>query len=189
MLLLFSFIMVFGFSIYFYICYSLKKKNENSPVSKCVPMMLGMTSSLTIGLVLASWLPHRLVGAAILSVLVSAGLAFSIGKGFGISGIMEAQSASLMGALMGAMLGVMLSGNEITLMILAMDFFYLVSIFTVLLLLTKNSEGKKQTQPAAVYLVFLLAAGLVGTVGILDLDHGDRAKPETEMMMHMDHNQ
>lgn len=188
MLLLFSIVMVLGFSLYLYVTYGLKKENESSPLSKCVPMMVGMTSSLTVGLIIAIWMPQMLAGATILSVLISAGNAFLIGKGFGMSGMLEAQSSSIMGAMMGAMLGVMLSENEITLMVIAMDLIYLVSIFSVMLLSATNAAGKQsllKSKPASFYLAFLIVAGLIGTTAILDLEH---AEPETETMIHMNHN-
>lgn len=49
MLSVVSLLMVFGHSIYFLIISKSKSQTGNNFLVKCIPMVLGMTSSVTIG--------------------------------------------------------------------------------------------------------------------------------------------
>ncbi|TWE01093.1 hypothetical protein FB550_106147 [Neobacillus bataviensis] len=184
MLLMVSLIMVLVYSTYFFV--SSRSEKGNGTLSNCVPMILGMTSSITIGLVIAILLPKMLAVTTILSIIVSAGIACLIGSRFGVRGIIESQASSLMGAMMGAMLGVMLAANEITLMVMTMDVIYLVSICLMMLLLSKDSMVKKQnifkSKPATFYLVFLLSICLIGITGFLQKED---TQVEVNTMSHM----
>ncbi len=185
MLLIVSLLMVVGYSIYFLINSRAKDHKVNSSLAKCIPMMLGMTGGTTIGLVIASWIPDRLAVSTILAIVFSMGTAFLVGAGFGLSGLIEAQASSLMGAMMGAMLGVMLSADEMILMVMAMDAIYLVSIYAMILMLSKDSMARKQSvlksKPASFYVTFLLSICLIGTVGILQKEN---IKVEVDTMHH-----
>lgn len=138
-----SLLMVLGYSIYFFLSLRSKDHEVTSSLAKCIPMILGMTSSTVIGLVMGYGMPQMLAVSTILSIVISAGIAILLGAGFGISGVIEAQASSLMGAMMGAMLGAMLSAGEIALMVMAMDVMYLVSISSMMLLMAKGSIKKQ----------------------------------------------
>ncbi|MFD2215488.1 hypothetical protein [Metabacillus endolithicus] len=168
---LISLFILIAYSLYFYIRYHSLGDKQIKSLGKCVPMILGMTSSIVIGLLIGVWLPEMLALSTILSILFSAIIAYLIGSRFGLNGVLEAQGSSLMGAMMGAMLGVMLSANEISLMIIAVDFIYLVSMFFVMIMLTKDSVEKKQlsfkSMPATFYLIFIICLSIIGGMGIL----------------------
>ena len=145
---------------------------ENHALNKCIPMLLATTSSLTNGILIGTLLPNQLAFATILSILLSAVLAVFIGQKFGINGLIEAQSSSLMGAMMGAMLGVMLSPDEVTLMVIAMDSLLLVSVFGAILLTSRFLEKKQRPfkhKPTSFYLFFLLNVCFLCSLVILQL--------------------
>lgn len=166
-----SLLMVIAYSIYFSTSRSVREHISNSSLAKCIPMLLGMTSSVTIGLIIAIWIPHLLAISTIFSIMLSAIIAFLIGRVFGISGIIEAQSSSFMGAMMGAMLGVMLSTEEVVTMVIAADVIYLISLLAVLLLLMNGKEQKPQKKlnsKVIIYsTVFILSLTFISTIGFL----------------------
>lgn len=183
-----SFLIVIGYSIYFFIRYRSLDSTLYKSISKCIPMILSMTSSIVIGLLIGIWLPQMLAVSTILSILSSGIVAFLIGSRFGLTGIMEAQGSSLMGAMMGAMLGVMLPANEVVVMIVAADFIYIVSMYLVMLMLTRDSVEKKKvvftSKPASFYLMFFISISIVGGIGILQT--GILEQPEV-IENHMNH--
>ncbi|MDQ0272678.1 hypothetical protein [Cytobacillus purgationiresistens] len=189
MLLFITFLMVLSYSIYFFISTRAKNNAVKKTFSKCIPMVLGMTGSLTIGLVVALWIPQMGL-STIIAILMSAAIATLIGRPFGINGMVEAQSASLMGAMMGAMLGIMLAPSEITLMIIAMDIIYLLSVFSMMLLISKELKVKNvlKSKSAPFYLSFLLSISIICTIGILQTnnpnDQIEIDEPTTEHQHH-----
>lgn len=187
MLQITSLLMVFGYSIYFYLAYRSTIKNDNHYFSKCIPMVLGMTSSVTIGLVIAMWIPQMLAISTILSIILGIITSYLIGNGFGISGIIEAQASSYMGAMMGAMLGVMLSAQEMIAMVIAMDILYLISFYSMILLLTKELVVHRQevikSKSVYFYLTFLLSLVVIGSMGVLQIDFST-GEPDTVVHSH-----
>lgn len=182
-----SLIMVLGYSAYFY--KTTRRRNDKivSSLSKCVPMAFGMTSSITVGLVIAAWIPQMLALSTILSILFSAIIALLIGAGFGINGIIEAQASSLMGAMMGAMLGVMLVPEEMVIMIATMDLLYLVSFYLLTWALMKSVVDKKETvlyrRPGIYYMSFVLSVSIIGTTGFLQATGDGKPKGEEETII------
>lgn len=171
MLLIVSLIMVLGYSAYFYKITRGQNDKKDSSLSKCMPMAFGMTSSVTVGLVIATWIPQKLALTTILSMLLSALIAILIGAGFGISGIIEAQASSMMGAMMGAMLGVMLAPQEMVLMVMALDVVFLLSFYLITWILTKTLVDKQKTilhkRPAIYYMTFVLSISIICSVGFM----------------------
>lgn len=167
MLAFFSLVLVGGFSIFFFISARTRNKDVASAYSKCIPMVVGMTSSLTIGLIVSIWLPE-MAKATVLSVLISAVIALLIGLPFNTNGLVEAQASSLMGSMMGAMLGIMLAPSEITFMIISMDFIYLLSIFAMMLLMHKKHTLKEslKSRPVPFYLSFVLSIVIICAASI-----------------------
>lgn len=191
MLVAISLLMVFGHSIYFYILSKSKKQNSNSSLATCIPMVLGMTSSVAIGLMTAIYFSKMLAVSTILSIILSAVLAFAIGHGFGLRGILEAQAASLMGSMMGAMLGVMLSANEITMMVVAVDLIYLGSMYSMILLLNKDSSITKQSvlksKSPFFYLTMVVSVVVIVAVALLQIDSTKVIEVETIKQHHHMH--
>lgn len=167
MLALFSLFIVVGYSFFFFISAVRKNKEIATQYSKCIPMVVGMTSSLTIGLIISVWLPE-MAKATVLSILISAVIAIFIGLPFKTNGLVEAQASSLMGSMMGAMLGIMLVPSEVTLMIISMDLIYLISIFAMMLLMHKKHSLKEalKNRPVPFYLTFLLSIAIICASGI-----------------------
>lgn len=174
MLLIVSVIMVIGYSVYFFSSSHVKGITTQASITKCISMFLGMTSSLTIGLIIVAWLPNMLAFSTIIAILLSIGTAILVGGRFGLGGILEALASSLMGAMMGTMLGAMLSSQELTMMIAIMAVVYLISVFSMIMILmnadvnTKWSVLKKK--PISFYVAFLLSVCLVSTMGVLHLN-------------------
>ncbi|MBN6885453.1 glucan phosphoethanolaminetransferase (alkaline phosphatase superfamily) [Cytobacillus horneckiae] len=167
MLLIISLLMVLAYSVYFFISSKKNHVDVKKSFSKCIPMVVGMTSSLTIGLLMALWIPQMAL-STIFAVVISAAIAVLIGLPFGTNGVVEAQASSLMGAMMGAMLGIMLAPAEITLMVIAMDIIYLLSILSMMLLLSKELKVKNvlKSRSLPFYLSFLLSIFIICTIGI-----------------------
>lgn len=194
MFLIFSLIMVLGYSAYFYKTTRGRNTKIVSSLSKCVPMALGMTSSVTVGLVIAAWIPQMLALSTILSILFSAIIALFIGVGFGINGIIEAQASSMMGAMMGAMLGVMLAPEEMIIMLAVMDLVYLVSFYLLTWALMKSFVDKKERvlhrKSAIYYMTFVLSVSVICTIGFLQATgDGDSTEEETITHHHDDANE
>lgn len=190
MLIICSFLIVIISIFYISLFNRSNSCTTNPALSKCIPMLLGMTSSLTIGLLFGVLLPKQLAVATVLSIVFSAFLSIFIGKKFGMNGLIEAQSSSLMGAMMGAMLGVMLSPNEVTLMIAVMDVLFLISIFFALLLTNSFSAKKKllfQHKPDSFYWLFLLNVCFLCSLIIMQLLDTDTKPSETEPSEHVHH--
>lgn len=166
-----SLLMVIAYGIYFSTSKTIREYKSKSSLAKCIPMLLGMTSSITIGLVIAVSIPHLLALSTILSIVLSGIVAFLIGRDLGINGMIEAQSSSVMGAMMGAMLGVMLPSNEVVTMVIAADVIYLISLLGILILLTKEGEPQKQnsliSKKTLYSAVFILNIVFISTLGIL----------------------
>lgn len=185
MLGILSLLVVFGYSFYFFRHMQTRGRTTKShhPYAKCIPMVLAMTSSLTIGLVIAIWLPQQLAVGTLLAIGVSAASVLLMSWGFGFSGRIEAQSSSLMGAMMGVMLGVMLSTSEITLMVVGVDLIYLISIFAMTLLLTKAeihhqnpTKSILRSKSSIFYLFFLLSISSIVTMGFVVPDNSSEPK-------------
>ncbi len=191
MLTICSFLIVIISSLYFSIfTRPATSCQENQTLNKCIPMLLAMTSSLTIGLLIGILLPNQLALATIFSILLSAVLAVFIGRKFGTNGLIEAQSSSLMGAMMGAMLGVMLSPDEVTLMVAAMDFLFLISVFFALLLTNGSLEKKRHLfkhKPASFYWFFLLNVCFLCSLVILQWLDMNTTPTETTPSEHVHH--
>lgn len=186
---LISLVIVGVYSVHFY--WKLRKTIfPQSMLTKCIPMLLAMTSSLTIGLIMGIWMSELLAVSTILSVILSAVISLLIGAGFGVNGHIDAQSSSLMGAMMGVMLGVMLSPSETTLMIIAMDLIYLISFYAVIWILEKSSNIKnklhlKSRSFQVLYIVSIIIIGISGTLEIVSNIHTN--KVENIINHHHDH--
>lgn len=185
-----SLLIVVVYSIYFSIIIKSKHQYKNSFVAKCIPMVLGMTSSVTIGVVIGVILPEMLALSTVLSIVLGAIIAIFIGKGFGLGGVLEAQSASFMGSMMGVMLGVMLSPTEISMMVVAMDFIYLVSIYSMIVLLNKDSNETKQaislSKSPFFYLSMFVSVCVIAGAALLQVDYTKGAGME-KMNQHTHH--
>ncbi|GKU81965.1 hypothetical protein [Niallia sp. NCCP-28] len=185
-MLIFSLLMVISYSIYFFLTSRKNFDKTNSSVARCIPMLLGMTGSVTIGLAIGLWMPDRLAFATVFSIVISAIAAILIGHPFGINGIVEAAASSFMGAMMGAMLGVMLASSEIVFMMFTMNFLYLISFYLILLMKTNESLSKKQivfkSKKAPFYLAFSFNLFLIGAIGLVESIDFDAPQPEKEMM-------
>jgi len=181
-----SLFMVVVYSIYFFLRFRMVQTNS---LSRCAPMLLGMTGSVTIGLIAGVLFPDLLAFSTILSIVISAGIAFLIGIGFGMNGLIEAQSSSLMGAMMGAMLGVMLSANEIVFVIISIDMIYLLNFYWIHFLLEKHTTVPKQSNLkknllTLMHIGFLFSICLTGLMGMIQTDD---EKMEEEIIPHHHH--
>lgn len=167
MLLTINIMLIVGYSVYFSFASRVKGEATSGAAAKCIPMLLGMTSSLTVGLVIALLMPDKLALSTIISIVLSAGAAYLIGKNYGINGLIEAQASSLMGAMMGAMLGVMLSSDEGTLMILAMDGIYLASLYGARVWQAKENQALLNQKLTPLFITICLSFCLVAAAGFL----------------------
>ncbi|MEM1505250.1 hypothetical protein RG959_17770 [Domibacillus sp. 8LH] len=164
MLLAMNMMLIAGYSIYF--SFASRGKGKGA-AAKCFPMLLGTTSSLTLGLVTALLMPDKLALSTIVSIVLSAGTAYLIGKNYGLNGLIEAQASSLMGAMMGAMLGVMLSSNEETMMVLAMDMIYLASLYGARVWQAKENQALLNPKLTPLLITMCVSFCLVAAAGFL----------------------
>jgi NhaP-type Na+/H+ or K+/H+ antiporter len=166
MLVFISSALIVGYTIFFSIHIASKKQCVSPATGKCISMGVGMVSSTMIGLILALLMPGELAYSTVLSILVSAVSAYFIGKHFGVSGIIEALSASFMGAMMGAMLGDMTPENRQTFIIVSMDIIYLLSIISLMFMV--NKEVVKQNVMTKIKLTPLLLS-LVLSISVIGI--------------------
>lgn len=165
MLLAMNVMLIAGYSVYFSFASRGKREGASGAAAKCIPMLLGMTSSLTLGLVTALLMPDKLALSTIVSIVLSAGAAYLIGKNYGLNGLIEAQASSLMGAMMGAMLGVMLSSNEGTMMVLAMDIIYLASLYGARVWQAKENQALLNQKLSPLLITMCVSFCLVAAAG------------------------
>lgn len=179
MLVFISSAQIVVYTIFFSIHLASKKQCVSPAAGKCISMATGMVSSTMIGLILALLIPGELAYSTVLSILVSGVFAYFIGKHFGASGIIEALSASFMGAMMGAMLGDMTPENRQTFIIVAMDIIYLISIISLMFMV--NKEVEKQNAMVKIKLTPLLLS-VVLTISVI----GIAVKMETRTQVPVD---
>ncbi|MDF2788514.1 MAG: hypothetical protein K0S80_1612 [Neobacillus sp.] len=171
MLVIISSALIVVYTIFFSIHIASKKQCVSLATGKCISMASGMVSSTMIGLIIALLIPGELAYSTVLSIVVSGVSAYFIGKHFGVSGIIEALSASFMGAMMGAMLGDMTPENRQTFIIVAMDIIYLLSIISLMFMVNKevvkqNAKVKIKLTPILLSLVLSISAiGIAVTMG------------------------
>ncbi|WP_041580707.1 hypothetical protein [Bacillus sp. 1NLA3E] len=169
----------------------LQKGNVNPMTGKMISMGLGMMNGLVIGVLAGVFLQSQLALSTVSAVMISLIIAIVIGYPFGIHGMIEAACSSAMGGMMGAMLGEMLRTDEISLMLLFMDFIYVISMAIVLLALHKKNRnetvvpfGKKQSTSLifSIIIPILVAA----SVNLVDLN-AHPAKQSEEVQQHQHH--
>jgi hypothetical protein len=186
-MLIASLIIVLVFSIYFYVSTKSASHESIKSLGKCVPMVLGMTSSVTVGLVMGIWIPSLLAIATILSIIISSCLSFFFVKKIGQNGIIEAQASSFMGAMMGAMLGVMLTSPlEVVIMLIASHLFFIISTTFMIVLLNKDATQKRVFSKRIEYFALIvLSLSVIGGMGVRELGglgNTDHVNMEQEMM-------
>lgn len=176
MLIIISTLVVICYTVYFVIKVHPKKQLVNQMFGKSISMALGMVSSLTIGVLIASLLHGQLAVSTILAVLVSAGVAYFIGKLFSFLAVIEALAASLMGSTMGVMLADMLSTSDISFFLIFMDVIYLTSVIATVefihkRLIEKETPPVRVTKPYSFVLMLTLSFLLIGVATFLDINH------------------
>jgi hypothetical protein len=170
-MLIASLLIVLTFSIYFYVSTKSADHDRLKSLGKCVPMVLGMTSSVTVGLVMGIWIPSLLAIATIFSIIISSCLSFFFVKRFGQNGIIEAQASSFMGAMMGAMLGVMLTTPlEIVIMLIASQLFFIISTTVMIVLLNKDTTKKRvRSKRIEYFALIVLSLSVIGGMSVREL--------------------
>ncbi|SNZ14747.1 hypothetical protein SAMN05421503_2563 [Terribacillus aidingensis] len=170
-MLIASLLIVLAFSIYFYVSTKSASHDCLKSLGKCVPMVLGMTSSVTVGLVIGIWIPSLLAIATILSIIISSCLSFFFVKRFGQNGIIEAQASSFMGAMMGAMLGVMLTSPlEAVIMLIASNLSFIISTTFMIVLLNKGTTQKRVFSKRIEYFALIvLSLVVISGMGVREL--------------------
>jgi hypothetical protein len=176
MLIIISTLVVICYTVYFVIKVHPKKQLVNQMVGKSISMVLGMVSSLTIGVLIASLLHGQLAISTILAVLVSAGVAYFIGKLFSFLAVIEALAASLMGSMMGVMLADMLPTSDISFFLIFMDVIYLTSVIATVefihkRLIEKETPPVRVTKPYSFVLMLTLSFLLIGVATFIDINH------------------
>jgi hypothetical protein len=173
MLIFISSALIVAYTIFFCIHTASKKQCVSPTTGKCISMAVGMVSSTMIGLLLALLLPGELAFSTVLSIVVSCIFAYFIGKHFGATGIIEALSASFMGAMMGAMLGDMVPENRQTFLIVAMDIIYLLSILLLMLMVNKEaikSNERIKTKVTPLFLSIVLSLSIIGIGATIEMN-------------------
>ena len=112
----------------------------SAKASKCIPMAYGMVASTAIGTTVTFMYPGNLVLTTIISILISFVLAAIVGMLYGLTGVIEALSASFMGAMMGAMLAAMVPVAQMSLLLIAIDLFFVLFIALLLIYLKQHSK-------------------------------------------------
>lgn len=194
MLIIISTLVVICYTVYFVIKIHPKKQLVNQMVGKSISMALGMVSSLTIGVLIASLLHGQLAISTILAVLVSAGVAYFIGRLFSFIAVIEALAASLMGSMMGAMLADMLPTSDISFLLIFMDVIYLTSVIATVEFIHKKLIEKETplvtvTKPYSFVLMLTLSFLLIGVATFLDSNHTENKQDMNTHNHHMKMNE
>ncbi|MFP7494967.1 hypothetical protein SFC66_14365 [Terribacillus saccharophilus] len=190
-MLLATLITVIVFSLYFYFTIHSANADAIKSLGKCVPMVLGMTSSVTVGLVIGVWIADFFAIATIVSIILSCCLSLLFVKRFGMNGMIEALAASFMGAMMGAMMGVMLTSQvEMIIALIAFNVFFMTSVYVVIALLHKAAGKKMQwfIRSKEFYVLTVLCVSLISGMGIFQFtianDNPDRADVDQQGYEH-----
>lgn len=191
MLVLISSAMIVVYTLFFSIYIASRKHIVSPATGKCISMALGMVSSTMIGLIIALLIPGELAYATVVSIIVSGVFTYFIGKHFGVSGIIEALSASFMGAMMGAMLGDMTPENRQTFIMVAMDIIYLLSIISLMFMVNKEvvkQNAMIKTKLTPLLLSFVLSISVIGIAVTMETrTHVPVDMPEMNMNMNHQH--
>lgn len=186
-----SIAMIFLYNLFFFIQNHAKDHHFGPSMARCIPMILGMTGSLTIGLIFGAWFPQNLALSTILSVVSCVVYAFFVGKGFGVNGMVEAQASSLMGSVMGAMLGAMISNAGLDMVVMFFDLVYLTSFYSIEILMRKELRDKLEKlklKRTLIYMAFVLNILIIGALGLSKNEYSKKYnKGGSESMIHMSH--
>ncbi|MGC9933824.1 hypothetical protein [Priestia aryabhattai] len=194
MLITISTLVVICYTVYFVIKVHPKKQLVNQMFGKSISMALGMVSSLTIGVLIASLLHGQLAISTILAVVVSAVVAYFISTLFGFLAVIESLAASLMGSTMGAMLAEMLPTSDISFLLIFMDVIYLTSIIATVefihkKLIEKETTPVRVTKPYSFVLMLTLSFLLIGMATFLDSNHTENKQDMSTHNHHMKMNE
>lgn len=167
-----------------------KSKRVSATSGKCVAMSYGMISGTAIGLFAGIYMQGELAYSTVLSIVISAILAFFVGRIFGLNGIIEALAASFMGAMMGAMLGEMLTPANQLFMIITMDLMYALVVTGLLLMISSEHKKVYKTSTikiAPLLIMLLLSFSGVSIVAALDQSSVDVEQEPQDNMNHEHH--
>lgn len=131
------------------IYYTYKRREQLTCMAgMMIAMTTGMMSSVTLGTILGVLLNHDLTFSTIMAVIVGMVAGYLTGKPITLMAAMDGLMSGVMGGMMGAMLGVMLLPNSSNLMILFVDFIFVIIMFLLLKLIDEESAAvKKENEP------------------------------------------
>lgn len=125
-------------------------------------MGIGMSVSLTMGVLLGGYFQESLITSTILSMAIGILTGISIGFPISILAVLDGILAGLMGGMMGAMLGVMLSINDTILLVkILLSITICISVICILLFIPIKKEEKPASfkwflRPFATFCILLL---------------------------------
>ncbi|WP_409300577.1 hypothetical protein [Peribacillus sp. SCS-155] len=140
LLLLVSTLMVIVHTIVCVVKVHIHKDKLKNMTGMTVAMLLGMASSLTIGLIAGIQFKGNLSLSTILCIIFSLIVGLLVGKSINLLVLVEGIGAGVMGGMMGAMLGEMLPQDNFTLMLVFMDILFIMSTLCIIILI--NAELK-----------------------------------------------
>ncbi|PLR79924.1 hypothetical protein CVD25_22600 [Bacillus canaveralius] len=149
MLLLISTLLVIVYTIVCVIKVHTHKDKLVNMTGMTVAMVLGMASSLTMGLIAGIEFQGNLSLSTIIAIHYSLMVGILVGRPINLLTLVEGMAAGVMGGMMGAMLGEMLPSGDFTLMLVLTDILFMVSVVSIIFLI--NAELKKTGEPVSFY--------------------------------------
>lgn len=166
-----------------------KREKLTCMVGMMIAMTIGMMTSIGTGVVLGILLQHDLTKSTIISVLLGMVVGYLAGKPISLMAAMDGMMAGIMGGMMGAMLGVMIFCKSPELMVLFVDFLFIVMMFMLLKMIDEESgatKKKETSQPMKkplianpLFLIVLFALIAMLVFGKSALSKGETTTPYT----------
>ncbi|WP_342045107.1 hypothetical protein [Bacillus sp. OTU530] len=167
MLLIISILIVLGYTAYLICKIYFNTDKLTGTTGMIIVMSLGMVSSLVIGLISGIVYNNNLTTSTMIAVISSLIVGYFLGNKLGLLVTIEGMAASLMGSMMGAMLGVMLPSGKYQIMLVFMDFLYIIVASLIFLLISNIVRKSSDKAPTIINSYTLISMMVILSVIVL----------------------
>ncbi|WP_129728321.1 hypothetical protein [Ectobacillus funiculus] len=167
MLLIISILIVLGYTAYLICKIYFNTDKLIGTTGMIIVMSLGMVSSLVIGLISGIVYNNNLTTSTMIAIISSLIVGYFLGNKLGLLVTIEGMAASLMGSMMGAMLGVMLPSGKYQIMLVFMDFLYIIVASLIFLLISNIVRKSSDKAPTIINSYTLISIMVILSVIVL----------------------
>ncbi|TCP27785.1 hypothetical protein EV207_11712 [Scopulibacillus darangshiensis] len=164
--------------IYSGICLWKVYRNRNSlgnMTRMTIAMVLGMISSLDIGLIAGVVFKSDLSLSTIIAMSFGFIVGFLVGKPTNLLVTVEGVAAGIMGGMMGAMLGVMLPHDNFRFILVFLDILFILSVLSIVFLINTELETKKDNSNLFPHSYPWIITSVISTIIIFTFAHLETA--------------